>query len=357
MHSSRPGPRFWLTTCLAVAALACDQKTPEPAGARPAPSAAASALPEPVALSASIARPAAERLVAIGDLHGDVEAARRVLRLAGALDERDRWAGGKLVVVQTGDLIDRGDGDREVLELVGRLVVEAKAAGGEFISLLGNHELMNVSLDFRYVTPSGFSAFRDVTSRDGELRAAASASPARAAAAASAPAPARAATATLGPPPDQRGRTLAFSPGGPFARQFAEKPLIVKVGDTVFAHGGVLPKHVAYGLDRMNDEVHAWALGRRPEPPAVVVADDGPIWTRAYSTPGRAEACSQLNEALARLGAKRMVVGHTVQQGGVTSACGDRVFRIDVGLSRFYGGPTQALEIGPGGPKILKQEP
>ncbi len=40
-----------------------------------------------------------------------------------------------------------------------------------------------------------------------------------------------------------------------------------------------------------------------------------------------------------------MVVGHTVQKDGVTSACGQHVWRVDVGMSRAYGGPIQVLEI------------
>lgn len=339
--------------CLSLAvftSFACDQKAPEPATAKPtATPTPPAAPPTPVTLSAQLARPAPERLVAFGDVHGDIEAARKVLRLAGAIDERDHWSGGKLVIVQTGDLIDRGDGDRAVLDLVDRLITEAKAAGGEFISVLGNHEIMNVALDFRYVTPGGFAAFVDAPGA-GSARSAGSARPA-----ASSPPGGLRAAATAIPSADlNRARTTAFSPGGPYAQRLAEKPFVVKVGDTVFAHGGVLPKHVTYGLDRMNDEVHAWMLGRRPEPPAVATAEDGPIWTRSYSTPGRAEACSQLTEALARLGAKRMVVGHTVQEGGINAACDGRVWRIDVGLSRFYGGAPQALEIGPEGPKVLR---
>ena len=42
-------------------------------------------------------------------LHGDVSAFRSVLRLAGAIDETNHWSGGALVVVQTGDVLDRGD--------------------------------------------------------------------------------------------------------------------------------------------------------------------------------------------------------------------------------------------------------
>ncbi len=122
---------------------------------------AAAAPPKPpvVELAPVLTRAAPERLVAVGDLHGDLDHARRVLRLAGAIDERDRWVGGRLVVVQTGDEIDRGDDDRAILDLVEDLKKQAAAAGGELIALLGNHEVMNAALDFRYVTPGGLSAF------------------------------------------------------------------------------------------------------------------------------------------------------------------------------------------------------
>jgi hypothetical protein len=95
----------------------------------------------------------------------------------------------------------------------------------------------------------------------------------------------------------------------------------VKVDETVFVHGGILQKHVAYGLDRMNDELDAWLSGERRDPPSVVVAEDGPVWTRAYSTEGDTPACSELSATLATLGPRRMVVGHTVQRGGANSAC------------------------------------
>lgn len=282
----------------------------------PTPPPAATVVPFPSTLS----RPAPERLVAIGDLHGDLDHARHALRLAGAIDEHDRWTGGHLVVVQTGDEIDRGDDDRAILDLVDALKKQAAAAGGELIALLGNHEIMNASLDFRYVTSRGFAAFSMF-----EANGPSNAKPAL--------------------PDDEKGRAGAFAPGGPYAKVESARPLVVKVGDTVFVHGGVLPKHVAYGLGRMSDEVDDWLAGKQSEPPAIVVAEDGPVWTRAYSREDGAPDCTDLTRVLDELGAKRMVVGHTVQRAGVNGACDGKVWRIDVGLSRYFGGPIEVLEI------------
>ena len=76
-----------------------------------------------------------QRIVAFGDVHGDLEAARGALRLAGAIDEQDHWIGGDLIVVQTGDQLDRGDQEQAILDLFEKLRMESAAAGGEFHAL------------------------------------------------------------------------------------------------------------------------------------------------------------------------------------------------------------------------------
>lgn len=271
--------------------------------------------------------PAAGRVVAIGDLHGDADAARAALRLAGAIDGADRWIGGSLVVVQTGDQLDRGDQEQELLDLLERLGREARAAGGALRVLNGNHELMNVRGDFGSVSEEGMRDFEDVAVRSPLAEAA---------------------------PERERGRAAAFLPGGEYARRFARRDVVAVVGDTVFVHGGLHPEHLAYGLDRLNGEVRAWIDGRGEEPKAVRDRSS-PLWTRRYSQgQPSARECLELERVLAALGARRMVVGHTMQKGGITSACAGTAWRIDVGLSRVYGKrPIEVLEIAPGQVRAL----
>ena len=91
-------------------------------------------------------------------------------------------------------------------------------------------------------------------------------------------------------------------------------------------------------------------------PPALAMSESGPLWVRVYShgTPAPS-ACQELDAVLNALSAKRLVVGHTVQPDGINSACAGRVWRIDVGLSRFYGNnPPSALEIAGGGVRVLR---
>ena len=114
----------------------------------------------PIGTHAQSARP--QRLVAIGDLHADLENARRAFRLAGAIDDRDAWIGGNLVVVQMGDLVGRGTEDRQVLEFVLAVQDKARAAGGTVHVLLGNHEVFAARPDHRWVDPVAFGAFATI---------------------------------------------------------------------------------------------------------------------------------------------------------------------------------------------------
>lgn len=269
--------------------------------------------------------PAAARVVAIGDLHGDLAAMRAALRAAGAIDDKDHWSGGTLVIVQTGDILDRGDDEQAMLDLFAQLATEAQAAGGAVIQLLGNHELMNGAGDFRYVTPGGAHDFDD--------------------------APGARASAPLAMPAELRGRAQALLAGGAYAHRLAQHAVIAIVGDTIYSHAGVLGPWAAR-IDEVNQASRCWLDGQSATQSPALLSDDSPVWTRAVG--GASPDCAAVAKALATLGLRRMVVGHTPQPHGISSACDDALWRIDVGLSRHYGGPIEVLELSASAaPKIL----
>jgi hypothetical protein len=296
---------------LSVSAIACDRthhEAPAPPPAAIVPAAPPPATTGACTLSAIPSHVPGKRVVAIGDLHGDLAATRAALRAAHAIDDHDHWSGGDLVVVQTGDVLDRGDDESAILELLARLAGEAHAAGGALIQLLGNHELMNGAGDFRYVTPGGMRDFGG-------------------------------------------DRATQLGPGGTWAKRLAQHNVIAIVGDAVYSHAGVLGDWVTH-VDDTNLAARCWLDGQAPERPAALSAQDGPVWTRVL---GQGEPdCAALDRALAALGAKRMVVGHTVQEHGITSACDGKLWRIDVGLAKLYGGPIEVLEVGEGEPHVLR---
>ncbi len=273
--------------------------------------------------------PAAARVVAIGDLHGDLKAAKRAFKLAGATDDKGHWIGGPLVVVQVGDVLDRGNDEPELLAFLDQQEAEAPKAGGHLFRLNGNHEVMNVQGDYRYVTERGFAAYSQE------------------------PTAGRPDIAEL--PVEQRGRAAAFLPGGRQARKFAAYPVVWIVGDSVFAHGGVLAMHLRYGLDRMNQEVSAWMRGEGPLPRRLQ-GDKTPFWIRDYGEPGAENECKKLEITLTALKAARLVVGHTPQKSGITFDCDRHLARIDVGLAAYYGdNPTEVLEIAGDTMRVLHE--
>lgn len=300
-----------LLACSADPAPAKPAPTPTPASVAPASVAPASVAPASAApasaASASVASKSSAqitpgRVVAIGDLHGDFQATRKVLQLAGLTNEQDAWIGGKTTLVQTGDVLDRGDGEAQIFGLLFDLRDQAQAAGGRVVLMNGNHEVMNIQGDLRYVTPGAAVAFG----------------------------------------PD---RKAAFAPGSIWAKRLAELPIITQVGDTIFAHGGVLPQHARYGVAKINAEAKAWMRGDAAALPVALRGADSPIWTRLFSSGDVTPHCATLAQTLDLLKAKRLVVGHTVQRGGPTSDCNGQVWRIDVGMSAHYGGAPAALEI------------
>ncbi|KAL3146397.1 hypothetical protein ABBQ32_003079 [Trebouxia sp. C0010 RCD-2024] len=270
--------------------------------------------------------PAAARLVAIGDLHGDMGKTRRAFKIAGLIDANDRWTGGSTTAVQVGDQLDRG---------------------GALHILNGNHETMNVGGRFRYATQPGridFLRWQLLQSIGESLKAKCGCSD-----------PGQNAAAELQLPPNlmqaaTTARLAALQPGGVVAQRFlARHHTVLQIGSTVFVHGGILPSHAEYGLERINRESQEWISGQNPQQePAFLGGRSAVVWAREYSAEDASRCdCSALQEALGKIsGAKRMVVGHTIQEQGINSACAEQVFRIDVGMSKGCGdGEPEVLEI------------
>lgn len=272
------------------------------------------------AFAAAVARP---RVVAIGDLHGDLEATVRLLRLAGLIDSKQRWAGGDATLVQLGDVLDRGTEESGCFELLRGLKAEASAAGGSVVCLLGNHEVLNVCGEAsNYIHASAHGAFG----------------------------------------PD---RAAAFAPGGALATELADHPVIHIAGDTAFVHATLPAGCTRESVAELNAAARRWLLGDGPPPPSLVPttnrdAAGSPIWGRGLSSPAgvepRSAACGELRAALDRLGVARCIVGHTPQRH-VNCACGGAVWRCDTGMSRWVmRGAAEALEVSADGVRVIREE-
>lgn len=258
--------------------------------------------------------PPPTRVVAIGDLHGDAAAAARTMRLAGLIDEAGHWIGGSTVLVQTGDITDRGPDSRKLMDWFVVLAEEARAAGGEVRALIGNHEAMNLLGDWRYVHPGDVEQFGGVDARK-----------------------------------------AAFGPGGAYAQWVIQHPVATQVDDTVFVHGGISPAYASEGLSSLNESARR-ALDAR-DGSAEVLGPRGPLWHRDYVQQDEPTVCPLLDTALDTLDARRMVVGHTTRRDGRAAVrCGGKLIVIDIGIAAHYGNHYGALEIVGGDARFVYPE-
>lgn len=163
--------------------------------------------------------PPVERIIAIGDVHGDYDYLIHLLKMAHVIDNNEHWIGGNTYIVQVGDQIDscrpnysicnnpnstKNDiaNDTKIINYLERLHHEAMLKSGAVISLLGNHELMNITGDLTYVSYQNIQEFKNI-----------------------------------------KGRKQAFSKNGEYGKKLiCTHPSAVIIGRNLFVHAGILPK-------------------------------------------------------------------------------------------------------------------
>ena len=358
----------------------------------------------PWAGSAQAPANAPESVVAIGDVHGDFDDFVAILQRVGLIDAQHHWTGGKTTFVQVGDLLDRGPKPREVMDLLMSLEKEAPQSGGRVVSLLGNHEVMNIMGDLRYVTAVNYASFADSNSEERQKSAYQAYMKWRASHApllAELPQPMELTEAEwmARHPLGFVEQREAYSPKGEYGKWLREHSALADIDGVIFLHGGINPDVAKMKLDKINaqirDEIETFDATKQylqeekiilpffnlQEITAAVQAEitaerktlipsdpqrqtrliqflgygewlsvkvDGPLWFRGYDHWSEEEGAANMGKILEALKATHIVVGHTPQQGGrIRPRFGNRVFLIDTGmLSSYYpGGRASALQI------------
>ncbi len=294
------------------------------------------------------------RIVAVGDLHGDFAAWRAIARAAGLEDAAGRWSGGSTVLVQTGDVVDRGpDSLKIVLDLM-RLQREAARAGGRVVALVGNHEAMNVTDDLRYVSAGDYAAFTD--SGSGALRDRAFAANKSAIEADYHRRDPKMGEAAIhaawiaATPLGQIEHQAAWHPDGRIGRWIAGNPAVALIDGTLFVHGGISTKFARLPIAEINRRVDAALIARDAVPEAIINDPDGPLWNRHFAIAPSSDTPAspigaELDQVLKAYGAHRIVIAHTPILGGIAILFGGRLIRIDTGISAVFGGTPDYLEI------------
>ena len=253
--------------------------------------------------------PKKRRIIVIGDLHGDMKTTLRCLWGAGVLTKDLKWKGGKTIVIQMGDQVDRGgrgyslhdeNSDLRIMNLFADLHLQALKTGGGVYSLIGNHELMNVMGNFSYTSPLGLEQYGGA-----------------------------------------QGRYSLFKPGGPIAQLLSNRNVIMKVGDWVFVHGGINPYLIKKNsIQSINNYMKAYLIGalninNNKKFSNLFLDQKSLLWNRDYAEDN--VNCNEIYKSLKLLKAKFIVLGHTPQQQGINHVCNNRVWRVDTGMSEAFG--------------------
>ena len=244
----------------------------------------------------------------------------KTLRVAKVIDEKNNWIAGKTHLVQTGDVLDRAPDSKKAVDLLMKLEKQADKVGGKVHALIGNHEAMVMLGQWHYVHPGEIESF------GGEKKF-----------------------------------RETMSPTGKYGKWISGHNAIIKINDILFLHGGLSGQFAKKTLNEINDAIREGL--KKKDGMGILNHPSGPLWDRSLALGGENEVARQLEKTLKHYGANRVVVGHTASTEGVFARASNRVIRIDVGMSSYYGGPAECLVVEKGvyyrvrHPKMKKRLP
>lgn len=252
-----------------------------------------------------------KKMLVISDIEGNFAALRKLLQGNGVIDQDFNWTFEKNHLVLTGDFVDRGATVMEVLWLIYSLEEKAKAAGGYVHFILGNHEIMNMSGDLRYVHE-----------RYGQHAAIIN-----------------------------KNYMQLFGPEAEIGRWLATKNIAERIGDILFTHGGISSyvNHLKIPLEEINgisrpfytDTTYEYKDNRL----GVLFSDFGPFWYRGYYNGIPKATMAQIDSTLEFYHVSHIATGHTIVAENISTLYKGRVINTDV---HHAGGHSEALLVEKG---------
>lgn len=262
-----------------------------------------------------------EKIIAFGDIHGDLNAFKNCLRKANLINIQDRWIGGTTHVVQVGDILDRkprgednSDEDSEfiIISFILKLQIESFLNGGGYHPVIGNHELMNIMGIFDYVSHMGMRHFKTFNERK-----------------------------------------EYFRQGGDFCKYLAcgWNP-IIKINNCLFCHGG-LSRTISnkYSIKEINEMMRSRLYSNKFSLldfnfQNLFIGEKSILWNRDYSNneEENPRILQDVKHVLNKYGCKYMIIGHTPYTEGVKIKYNGHVICIDTAMSDAFGKKRAKME-------------
>ncbi len=227
----------------------------------------------------------ASKLFVFSDIHGEYEYLCELLINNHIVDSNLYWSFGDGHLVIDGDMLDRGDKVTEILWMIYRLEQEAEKAGGKVHYLLGNHEIMPLQNDLRYINKK-YQKTAELLDSDSSY-------------------------------------SNLFGVNTVLGRWLRSKNVIEVINGILFVHAGISPKmmHNNYSLEFINETIRANIDMPRDSIKADTTLKNlfssfGPIWYRGYHydmEKYKQLTMSEVDLLLDYYDVTNIIVGHTVK--------------------------------------------
>ena len=231
----------------------------------------------------------------LSDIEGNFGAFRKLLQGNGVIDQDFNWTFGNGHLVLGGDFFDRGQQVTEVLWLIYSLEDKAKAAGGYVHFILGNHEIMNLSMDLRYLHPKYIET-------DSLLHA---------------------------------SHDSLYGVNSELGRWLRTKNVIEKIGDNLVMHGGISAELNQMdisvpGINKLARPFYADTTYKYPDNRLNYIFDDlGPFWYRGYYKGTIQATPMQIDSTLEKFRVRHIITGHTIVSDTISVWFGGKLFNTD----------------------------
>lgn len=252
------------------------------------------------------------KILVIGDVHGQYDTLRLFLVNNGIVDKDLKWSFGNGTVVFMGDIFDRGEKVTEILWLIYRLEREATQSGGSVQLILGNHEMMVLHEDERFISEKYFYLFRNL----------------------------------------KLNYSKQYSTKTLLGRWLRSKNTFLKIDSLLFTHGGVHPNLLNYkiSLDSSNVLINKYLNIKRKNKlitnPALLflLSSNGPFWYRGMVEESDEKQITddEIDQIFKEYQVNHIFVGHTFKPE-VKVFNGGRIISTDVPFYLPDGFPMQAL--------------